>query len=44
MTMILVSRSMFFKVKESDSAILSMTLTFQGHDLFKSHFGPYLSY
>ena len=41
MTMILASRSMFFKSRNPTVPfVLSMTLTFQGHDLCKSHFGP----
>ena len=44
MTMILASKSMFFTSRNPIVPFLSMTLTFQGHDLCKSHFGPYLSY
>ena len=45
MTMILASRSMFLRSRNPTVPfVLSMILTFQGHDLCKSHFGPYLSY
>ena len=41
MTMILASRSMFFR---SINPMVPFLLKCQGHDLCKSHFWPYLSY
>ena len=45
MMMILATRSMFLGQGIRWCHLFSpMTLTFQGHDLCRSHFGPYLSY
>ena len=44
MMMILASRSMFFRSRNVIVPfVLSMTLTFQGHDLCKSHFLAHIS-